>query len=83
MLVKKLVKNHQFRVVSWNMQTLFGKLYELVDAMIRGKINIMCVKDTKSVCNRSREIGRLASKIWYVSKNKHRNGVWVIVDKDV
>lgn len=63
------------------MGTLSEKLYELMDTMLRRKVNTMCFQETKCVGDRSSEIERSGFKIWYAGKNKHRNGVGVVVEK--
>jgi hypothetical protein len=41
--VRKLVEPTRIRLGSWNVESLTGKLRELVDAAIRRRVNILCV----------------------------------------
>ena len=49
--VRKLVEPsrapNRLRVGSWNVGSLTGKLREVVDAMTRRRVNILCVQETK------------------------------------
>jgi hypothetical protein len=45
--VRKLVEPTRIRVGSWNVRSLTGKLRELVDAVSRRCVNILCVQETK------------------------------------
>ena len=47
--VKKLVHEYRIRLVLWNIGSLTGRLAELVDAMVRRKVSILCVQETKWV----------------------------------
>ena len=53
---------------------------ELVDVMIRRKINIICLQETKWIGEKSREIEKTRYKLWYTGKEKNRNGLGVLVD---
>ena len=44
--VKKLAHEYRIRLASWNISFLTGRLVELVDAMIRKKVSILCVQET-------------------------------------
>ena len=83
MRVKKLVQNVKYRLGTWNIGTLTGKLFELVDTMIRRKINVLCLQETKWVGEKAREIKKSGFKLWYIGRDKHRNGVGIIVDKNL
>ena len=41
--VKKLVHDRRIRFGTWNIGTLTGKSMEIVDVMVRRKINFMCL----------------------------------------
>ncbi|KAL5146330.1 Craniofacial development protein 2 [Glycine soja] len=45
--VKKLVHDRRIRFGTWNIGTLTGKSMEIVDVMVRRKINFMCLQETK------------------------------------
>jgi hypothetical protein len=44
---RKLVKKSRIRLGSWNVGSLTGKLRELADIVIRRRINILCIHETK------------------------------------
>ena len=41
--VKKLVHDSKLRIATWNIETPTGKGMEIVDTMIRRKVNIICL----------------------------------------
>jgi hypothetical protein len=45
--VRKLAEPSRLRVCTWNVGSLTGKLREIVDTMIRRRVNILCVQETK------------------------------------
>ena len=49
MRVKKLANEYKIRLASWNVGSLTSKLAELVDAMVRRNVSILCVQETKWV----------------------------------
>jgi exonuclease III len=44
---KKIVGESRIPLGSWNVGSLTGKLRELVDTVIRRRVNILCVQETK------------------------------------
>jgi len=44
--VKKLVHEYKIRLASWNISSLTGRLAEVVDAMVRRNVSILCVQET-------------------------------------
>jgi hypothetical protein len=57
-----------------------GKGMELVDTMIRRKVNIACLQETKWVGEKAREIENTGFKFYYTGKHRNKNGVGIIVD---
>ena len=47
MRVKKVAHEYRIRLASWNIGFLTGRLAELVDAMVRRNVSILCVQKTK------------------------------------
>ena len=45
--VTKLAEPSRVRVGTWNVGSLMGKLREVVDTMIRRRVNILCVQEMK------------------------------------
>ena len=73
--VKKLVHDSKLRLATWNIGTLTGKGMEIVDTMIRRKVNIICLQETKWIGERCNEIENIGYKLFYTEKLKNRNGV--------
>lgn len=45
--VKNLAHEHRIRLVSWNIGSVINELVELVDVIIRRKVNILCMQESK------------------------------------
>ena len=73
-------KTNNLRFGTWNIGTLTDKLMEVVDMMIRRKISILCVQETKWIGEKAKMIENSGFKLWYTGKSKARNGVGIIVD---
>ncbi|KAL6503308.1 hypothetical protein OROGR_025231 [Orobanche gracilis] len=56
--------------------------WEIVEVMKRTRINIMCIQETKWVGNKAKEIALWGYKLWYSGKDKGRNGVGILIDKE-
>ncbi|KAL5144498.1 Craniofacial development protein 2 [Glycine soja] len=80
--VKKLVHDRRIRFGTWNIGTLTGKCMEIVDVMVRRKINFMCLQETKWTGEKAKELDNSGFKLWYTGKIRSRNGVGIIVDKE-
>ncbi|KAL5191016.1 Craniofacial development protein 2 [Glycine soja] len=80
--VKKLVHDRRIRFGTWNIGTLTGKSMEIVDVMVRRKINFMCLQETKWTGEKAKELDNSGFKLWYTGKTRSRNGVGIIVDKE-
>ena len=84
--VKKLgqkgrVQESKMRLGTWNIGTLTGKSMEVVEVMVRRRINIMCLQETKWVGSKAKDLENSGFKLWYSGTNRTRNGVGIIVDK--
>ncbi|KAH1214992.1 Craniofacial development protein 2 [Glycine max] len=55
---------------------------EIVDVMVRRKINFMCLQETKWTSEKAKELDNSGFKLWYTGKIRSRNGVGIIVDKE-
>ncbi|KAL5146984.1 Craniofacial development protein 2 [Glycine soja] len=80
--VKKLVHDRRIHFGTWNIGTLTGKSMEIVDVMVRRKINFMCLQETKWTGEKAKELDNSGFKLWYTGKIRSRNGVGIIVDKE-
>ena len=69
------------RLASWNIESLISKSIELVKSLRRRKISIACVQETKWVGAKAREIDGF--KLWYSGSTKAKNGVGILVVKDL
>ncbi|KAM2569161.1 hypothetical protein TB2_009302 [Malus domestica] len=54
---------------------------EVVEVMVRRRINIMCLQETKWVGLKAKDLENSGFKLWYLGTNRTRNGVSIIVDK--
>jgi exonuclease III len=54
--VRKLAEPSRLRVGTWNVGSLMGKLREIVDTMIRRRVNILCVQETKWNGQKAKEV---------------------------
>jgi exonuclease III len=71
------------RLGSWNVGSLTGKLRELVDTAIRRYVNILCVQETKWTGQKAKEVENTGFKLWYTRKERSRNGVGILIDKNL
>jgi exonuclease III len=53
---RKLVEKSKNHLGSWNVGSLTSKLRELVDTMIRRRVNILCVQETKWTGQKAKEM---------------------------
>jgi exonuclease III len=42
-----------------------GKLRELVDTMVRRRVNILCIQETKWKGHKAKEVDNTSFKLWY------------------
>ncbi|PVH62789.1 hypothetical protein PAHAL_3G403200 [Panicum hallii] len=81
--VRKLAEPIRFRLGSWNVGSLTGKLRELVDVAIRRRVNILCVQETKWKGQKAKEVEGSGFKLWYTGTTSGRNGVGILIDKSL
>jgi exonuclease III len=81
--VRKLVEPSRLRVGTWNVWSLTGKLREIVDTMIRRRVNILCVQETKWKGQKAKEVEDTSFKLWYTSITANKNGVSIVLDKSL
>jgi hypothetical protein len=80
---RKLVGESRIRLGSWNVGSLTGKLRELVDTVIRRRVNILCVQETKWTGQKAKEVENTCFKLWYTGKERSRNDVSILIDKSL
>ena len=72
-----------FRLGSWNVGSLTGKLRELVDTAVRRRVNILCVQETKCKGQKAKEVDKSGFKLWYIGTTSNKNRVGVLIDKSL
>jgi len=65
----------------WNIGTFRGKFIKLVKALHRRKISIACIQELMWVSAKTKEVD--GYKLWYSSLNRAKNGVGIMVRKDL
>jgi hypothetical protein len=80
---RKLVGESRICLGSWNVGSLTSKLRELVDTMIRRRVNILCVQETKWTGQKAKEVENKGFKLWYTEKERSRNDVGILIDKSI
>jgi len=79
--VKRGVGYRNVRLASWNIGFLTSKSIELVRVLHRHRFNITCVQEKKWVEAKVREVD--GYKLWYSGSIKARNGVGILVEKEL
>ena len=69
-------------ITTWNIGTFTGRGVELVDSLIRRRVNIASLQETKWAGSKAKEIENISYKIYYTGIDRYRNGVGIVVDKD-
>ncbi|KAL6543640.1 hypothetical protein OROGR_010137 [Orobanche gracilis] len=70
-----------FRVGSWNLGTLTGKLLELVDILANRRIDVACIQETRWKGAQFREAN--GYKLWYSGLANSSNGVGILLSKEL
>ena len=78
---RKGVGLDRVRLASWNVGTLTSKSLELVQALRRRKVSIACIQETKWRGAKARESDGF--KLWYSGGSRARNGVGILVEKEL
>jgi exonuclease III len=71
------------RVGTWNVESLTGKRREIVDTIIRRRVNILCVQETKWKGQKVKEVEDTDFKLWYTGTTANKNGVGIVLDKSL
>jgi hypothetical protein len=61
--VRKLAEPSRLLVGTWNVGSLTGKLQEIVDTMIRRRVNILCVQEMKWKRQKVKEVEYIGFKL--------------------
>ena len=81
--VKNVAHEYKIRFASWNIGSLTGRLAELVDTMVKRNVSILYVYETKCVGKKARIIEPWVYKLWYTGRDRNRNGVGMIINKQL
>jgi hypothetical protein len=81
--VRKLAEPSRLRVGIWNVGSLTGKLREIVDTIIRRRVNILCVQEMKWKEKKAKEVENIDFKLWYTGTTTNKNGVDIVLDKNL
>jgi exonuclease III len=81
--VSKLVEPSRMRIGTWNVGSLMGKLREVVDTIIRRRVNILYVQETKWKGQKTKEVEDTGFKLWYTENTSTKNGVGIVLDKSL
>ena len=65
------------------MGILTSKTMEVVDVIIRRKINIMCLQEMRWVGKKIKILSESGYKIQYTTNDRAKNGVGIIMDKSL
>jgi exonuclease III len=60
-----------------------GKLREIVDIMIRRRVNILYVQEIKCKGQKAKEVEDIGFKLWYTGTMTNKNGVDIVLDKSL
>jgi exonuclease III len=80
---RKLVGESRIHLDSWNVESLSGKLRDLVDTVIRKHVNILCVQETKWTGQKAKEVENTCFKLWYTGKERSKNDIGILIDKSL
>ena len=64
------------------MGTLTGRGGEIADVMVRKKIDVLCVQETKWKGEKARELGN-GYKLYYMGTDNKRNGVGIVLSPEL
>ncbi|KAL6502451.1 hypothetical protein OROHE_024456 [Orobanche hederae] len=82
-LVHAASKGSKVRFGTWNIGSLTGRAAEVGEVMKRRRIHIMCLQETKWVGEKARVLAPWGYKLWYSRKDRSRNGVGIVIDKEM
>jgi exonuclease III len=67
----------------WNIGSLTGNLREIVDTMIRQRVNILCIQEMKRKGQKAKEVEDTGFKLWYTGTTINKNGVGIVFNKSL
>ena len=78
---RRMGRKMEVKVGTLNVGTMTGKGRELAEMMVKRKVDILCVQETKWKGSKARNIGD-GCKIFYHGEDGRRNGVGVILSEE-
>uniref|UniRef100_A0A8I6WSC6 Endonuclease/exonuclease/phosphatase domain-containing protein n=1 Tax=Hordeum vulgare subsp. vulgare TaxID=112509 RepID=A0A8I6WSC6_HORVV len=81
--VRKLAEPRRIRLCSWNVGSLTGKLRKLVNTVVRRRVDVLCVQETKWKGQKAKEMEDIGIKLWYTGTTSNKNGVGILVNKSL
>jgi exonuclease III len=60
-----------------------GKLREVVDTMIRRRVNILCIQEMKWKGQKAKEVEDTGFKLWYATNTSTKNGVGIVLNRSL
>jgi exonuclease III len=81
--VRKLAKPSRMRVGTWYVGSLMGKVREVVDTMIRRRVNILYVQEMKWKGQKAKEVEDASFKLWYTGNTSTKNGVGIVLNNSL
>jgi exonuclease III len=81
--VRKLAEPSRLCVGTWNVWSFMGKLREIVDTMIRRRVNILYIQETEWKEQKVKELEDTGFKLYYTCTMTNKNGVGIVLDKSL
>jgi exonuclease III len=78
---RKLVGESRIHLGSRNVGSLTGNLRGLVDTVIRRRVNILCLQETKWTGQMAKEVENTEFKLWYTGQERSRNDVGILIQE--
>jgi exonuclease III len=71
------------RVGTWNVGSFTGKLREVLNTMIRRRVNILCIQEMKWKEQKANKVKDTGFKLWYTGNTSIKNDVGIVLDKSL
>jgi hypothetical protein len=81
--VRNQFEPSKVHVGTWNVGSFMGKLREIIDTMIRRRVNILYVQETKWKVQKAKEVEDINFKLWYIGNTWTKNGAGIVLDKSL
>jgi exonuclease III len=81
--VRKLAEISRLHISTWNVGSLTGKLREVVDTIIRRRVNILYIQETKWKGQKVKKVEDTGFKLWHTGNTSIKNGVGIVLNKSL